>query len=142
MADRKPRQILEALVRGDMEAYRSLAGALDAQGDQETRSLIQTALVIEANARWDEATDVAEIRSWVANLRNHVERDIGDVNPISCEKIIVGAVTGDPTKMAGVPRGEVTNLVSLITFALAQDAAMSDEQIHELLDQAEELNAG
>lgn len=124
-----------------MGEYRSLAERLDSDTDRQSRDLINAALVIEVNARWNESTDVAEVRAWVAELRNSVERSIGEIDPVACEKVIIGSITGDPSYLRNVPQSSVTNLTTLITFALAQDADMSDSELVKFLDRAEYIAA-
>lgn len=133
--------MLKALVQGDMDEYQSTAPTLDPATDEATRSLTLAGLTILVDELWSETTPASDIRLWVADFRNFMERQIGEIDPVSCERMIVGTINGDPSMIAAVPREQRTSLIALLTFKLAYDKKMSDAELEEFLDEAEETAA-
>lgn len=97
--------------------------------------------MMEADEKWTGATDVADIRLWVAEFRNFMEQNHGDLNPLSCEKILIASVIGDPDKMGEVPEDERTSLIGLLAFKLAYDKKMSEGELQDFLTAAQRLAA-
>lgn len=142
MSDNVPREVLQALVRGDMERFQVLAARLDAEQDEQTRGLLHAALVVQASRKWGEVADLAALRVWVAQLRNEAESRLGDINPVSCERILVSVLSGDPGGLGGVPANDLTNLTALMTFKLVHEAQPTEAQLEEFVAVAERIAAG
>lgn len=141
MVDSSPRELLGALARGDMGKYQEFAKELEPETDEKARSLILAGLLVLLERKWEETTPLADIRLWVADFRNFMERSLGELDPVSCERIIVGILLGKPEMIEAVPPEQRTNLIGLLTFKMAYDTQMTDEELIEFLSEAEELDS-
>ena len=124
-----------------MDEYQTLAGQLTPEQDNAARSRIWAGLMLDADSKWSSLEEIESIRNWVADLRNFFERTLGEIDPVSCEKIIVSVITGEPALMGEVPRGERTNLIGLMAFKFAYDKKMNSAEIEDFINKAADVAA-
>jgi hypothetical protein len=134
-----PLRTLEALARGNTDEFAALSRQLDPASNKRVNKLIASSFFLMATRKWTANTDVAEVRSWVAELRSETEVKLGEIDPLSAERLIVSTVTGDTEKMNDIEPNKVIRLESLMLFKLIYDMKMPEDMVQNFLNEAGQM---
>lgn len=121
------------------DEFIDLSHRLDVPQDKKLKGLIAAGFYLAATQKWTSESDIADVRSWVAELRSEMESSLGEISQPSCEKIIYAALTGDTEKMAAIDPTEVVNLEARMVFKLVYDRRMSESERVDFVSETEKL---
>jgi len=131
---------LRAMVRGEFDiAKEALRKANEKSWEDAGGLQVGAAFYLAARRRFVNA-DLAEIVTWVADLRAQLA-EADDVDPLKAEHLIRAMVYQQLELVEDMDPHEVAQLELVLTYRLLQEWEPSDEELDRFLAEAETLAA-
>lgn len=129
-------EFARTLIRGDFEANDRYEHKLDTEGWDGWPSFLSALFFLAVERRFQGGYDEAQVIKFVAELRAEAT-DGAPIDPASTE-LLIRAVF-DPSVQPDIAPATMGHIQTLVAYAILSREALSDAQLDDLLNEAQEI---